>query len=61
MQTWQGFVAWVEAFGITTMQQVKAGPERIQVLAKCTVYKKYVEQYLAKRKAKHPFMKPVKV
>lgn len=31
------------------------------MLAKCTVYKKYVEQYLAKRKAKHPFMKPVKV
>lgn len=61
MQSWQGFVAWAEAFGITTMQQVKAGPERIQATAKFPMYKKYVEQFLAKRKARYPLMNQVKV
>ena len=54
MQSWQGFVAWAEAFGISKLSQVKAGPERIRAMAKLPWRKQQIELYLLKVQAKTP-------
>ena len=49
MQTWDGFVAWVNYFKITNLPQVEKGPQRIRAMLKFPPHKRAIIEYLNKR------------
>ena len=46
MSSWLGFIAWCEAFGINSVEQLKVAPKRILKMLKNPTMKKKVLNYL---------------
>ena len=49
MQTWEGFVAWTESFGIRKLSLVYKGPQRIKAMLKMPTYKREIIEYMKKK------------